>query len=272
MNQFYLTLPSNSIDRRSAAVTNTQGEFRTYLPHRISLDGDWEVALCEIIYTHSWYNVDRGKEGKDRSIIVNDTTKGQTLLCEVEPGFYETVDEVVAAVNTAMSRICAVLDVPVAAKFTYDSQSKRVVIRLTKRSQSTMLFMGQKLRYMLGFDLEDLTRIVRTHQSDQPVTIKAKYPVDLRGGLDTLYVYCDLVSNQVVGNVTAPLLRVVAVQGHHDEVVSALFANPHYVPVCKREFDTVEINIKDDKDDSVKFLYGKTIVKLHFRRKKFSLL
>ncbi len=278
MNQFYITLPSNTIHSSSRnrpndpvgqSKGNTQSDFRIHLPHRISLDGEWEVALCEIIYTHSWFNIDHNDD-KDRYIMINDAAQRKTVVCEVEPGFYETAQELIGAVNTSVVRVCDALAIPPILKFVYDQITKRSAIKLGRKSEPTLLFMGEKLRYMLGFDIADLTRL--KSERAEPLTLKAKYPVDLRGGLDTLYIYCDLISNQVVGDVTAPLLRVVAVEGHHDDVVSKLFINPHYLPLVKREFDTIEISIKDDRDKPIRFLYGKTIVKLHFRRKKFSLL
>ena len=50
-NQFYITLPSNSLSKNSAA------EFVTTLPVNIHLDGDWDVGLSEIIYGNTWFNI-----------------------------------------------------------------------------------------------------------------------------------------------------------------------------------------------------------------------
>jgi hypothetical protein len=289
MNQFYLTLPSNTVDvknrHRPLVPTsqpggvsqedseNTQSEFRIRLPQRIVLDGDWEVALSEIIYPHSWFNIDQ-TDGKGRYIIFNDVNARKTVVCEVEPGSYETPKDLVTSVNNSIVKAAGVHQAAANVKLRWDPITKRAVLKnqqLTMGgiagSQPFQMFMGEKLRYMLGFELNDFSQLTSGGS-----LIKAKYPVDLRAGLDALYIYCDLVTNQVVGHVLAPLLRVVAVEGHHDDIISKTYTTPHYLPVVKREFDTVEINIKDDRNAPVRFLYGKTIVKLHFRKKKFVLL
>lgn len=53
-NNFYVHLPSNNL---TDIYGNTLGNYISQLKHTIVLDGDWEVALTEISYTMSWYNV-----------------------------------------------------------------------------------------------------------------------------------------------------------------------------------------------------------------------
>ena len=60
--QFYLHLPINiSLDK---FPNNTLTEYRVCLPQTISLTGDWEVALTEIHYPHSWNNVQENFENR----------------------------------------------------------------------------------------------------------------------------------------------------------------------------------------------------------------
>jgi hypothetical protein len=305
MNQFYLTLPSNSVGvqqqqqeqeegggeagapESTVPLTsrNTQSYFRVQLPHRISLDnGDWDVALCELIYTHSWYNIDKS-DGEGRYIAFYEPATKKLTVCDVEPGHYGTPEELATAVNLCTSRVCDQLGIAPVMQLSYDSLTKRMVMNVAQQQHqqqqpanstgpttTTVVSVGEKLRYMLGFDADDLKRVRAQRPGDAAISVKARYPVDLRGGFAALYLYCDVVSNQVVGHVTAPLLRVVAVQGHHDDIISTVFTNPHYLPVVKKEIDSIEKSTKDDQDNHVKFLYGKTIVKLHFRRRKYSLL
>ena len=55
-SHFYVILPSDS--SVGSYPNNTVARFVTKLPERIHLEGDYEMALAEIIYPHSWYNVD----------------------------------------------------------------------------------------------------------------------------------------------------------------------------------------------------------------------
>src|SRR3989442_2905350 len=55
MSHFYLTLPSNSSEKYYPA--NTLTHFITKLHNDVTLTGEWEVALAEIMYPRNWYNV-----------------------------------------------------------------------------------------------------------------------------------------------------------------------------------------------------------------------
>jgi hypothetical protein len=87
-----------------------------------------------------------------------------------------------------------------------------------------------------------------------------------------LYVYSDIVSPYLVGDVQTPLLRVINPKGKRDEIVSVSFNNPFYVPVARRGFDTIEININDQFGQPIAFTGGRSLVVLHFRRCDESLL
>jgi hypothetical protein len=60
MSHFYVTLPSDS--SANYFPNNTVVRFITKLPERIRLEGEYEMALAEIIYPHTWYNVDNQDE------------------------------------------------------------------------------------------------------------------------------------------------------------------------------------------------------------------
>ena len=55
LTQFHLHLPSNSsLDK---FPNNTLTEYLVGLSQTVNLTGDWELALTEIHYPHSWSNV-----------------------------------------------------------------------------------------------------------------------------------------------------------------------------------------------------------------------
>ena len=92
--------------------------------------------------------------------------------------------------------------------------------------------------------------------------------VDLQRGFYSLFVYCDIVEDVVVGDVKAPLLRTVNIDGKDDEMVSRIYQTVQYVSVQRRQFDAIEIDIRDDTGRRVPFQRGKVIVTLHFRMRK----
>jgi hypothetical protein len=82
----------------------------------------------------------------------------------------------------------------------------------------------------------------------------------------TMYVYCDLIEHVTVGDVRAPLLRTFGMEKSLNDVVQRNFPNLVYVPIQKKQFDTIEINIMTDTGEPMPFASGKSVVLLHFRR------
>ena len=69
-----------------------------------------------------------------------------------------------------------------------------------------------------------------------------------------------------MGDVKAPLLRVVDAAGNSGDLIHRLYTTPPYVTVSKQEFNTVKIHIRDDTGRSVPFEFGKVVATLRFCR------
>ena len=132
----------------------------------------------------------------------------------------------------------------------YDNIQQRVLIQLDT-DYVTEMKLSPSLAYLLGYN-----------DGSEPIAFntkynQAKYVPDLNAGFYALYVYCTVVENQIVADRRVPLLRAVHVEGHHGDICEKIFPTPHYVPVVPKEFDTIEIDIKNDVNQSVKFAFGK---------------
>ena len=79
--------------------------------------------------------------------------------------------------------------------------------------------------------------------------------MDPNRGFNSLYVYCDAAESIPVGDIKAPLLRVVDAAGHFCDLIHRLYTTPQYVPVSKKEFNTLEIDIRDDTGRPVPLEY-----------------
>ena len=97
----------------------------------------------------------------------------------------------------------------------------------------------------------------------------SKNPFELVGGYHSLFVYCDIVRPSFVGDSYTQLLRIVEIPpktSYGDQIVIT-YPNIQYIPVMNREFETIEIDIKDDTGLQIPFEFGRSIVVLHFRKK-----
>ena len=96
----------------------------------------------------------------------------------------------------------------------------------------------------------------------------APYPMDIKAGFYHLYCYSDVVRHQLVGDTYAPLLRIADVRGTFGDIITQYFNLAYYMPVVKNHIESIHIEIKNDQNKPVNFVFGKTIVKLHFRPSK----
>ena len=95
-----------------------------------------------------------------------------------------------------------------------------------------------------------------------------KFKVDLHRSLSSLFIYSDFVDFKFVGDIVAPILRVVPFNPVTEFVhVHKEFKNLHYVPVSKSFIDQVHISIKTETESNVLFVTGKSMIKLRLRRR-----
>ena len=245
MNTFYITLPSNS--SKKLFPGNTAANYKTQLTHPIDLTGDWEVGLAEIQYMHTWYTI------KDERIRVG------TQMYKLDR-YYETFTKLCEKLNKDIQErqqpgeTCPV-------KFLYDTYIRKIKIR---NPDQIAIKIPRNVCYLFGFEISN-------NQKELTVTDckkKSDYIPDLKQGMYALYVYCDLVSPHMVGDVKVPLLRIVPIE--KGDIITKTYEHVQYFPVMIKRFHTVEIDIKDDTNQSVSFNGGKSTVTLHFRKKQSS--
>ena len=66
--------------------------------------------------------------------------------------------------------------------------------------------------------------------------------------ISALFIYCNIIDYQFIGNTYAPLLRTILVNENSDnygKYIDHIFSKPHYIPVSVNTIDTIEINIAE---------------------------
>ena len=94
----------------------------------------------------------------------------------------------------------------------------------------------------------------------------AKREADLNMDLHSLYVYTDIVEAQMVGDSKVPLIRIVPVETTATKIVMKTFLSPQYIPVSRKQFNKIEMNIRLHTGELVPFAAGHLLVTLHFRQ------
>ncbi|EGT44478.1 hypothetical protein CAEBREN_28258 [Caenorhabditis brenneri] len=107
------------------------------------------------------------------------------------------------------------------------------LLRLTfKSSDIAFVEFDKECAYFLGFH----NCIVRDNTL-------ASSSIDFFGNITTLYVYCDIVDQSIVGNYKSSLLTVVPCKGKFGEMVQHTFPVPRYLPLMNSTIDSIKVSI-----------------------------
>ena len=258
MTNFYMTLPSNS--SMNYYPENTVTKYKTHLAQPISLEGDWEVGLFEFEYHRTWYNV----EEKD-SKIKFDHMKDDKVVREkisIPYGYYTSIEELTDRINTSFIVFGVESGITQMPQLRVDKLTRKISIHLFNGMR---IIFSPGLGNILGYnEREDVINVYGI--PDTVITLHDTYNTDVN--CQSLFVYCDILERVIVGDTKAPLLRSLSVSGKHGNIVREIYDKPMYVPVQKKHFESVEIDIRSDFGEPVSFVNGKSSVTLHFRMSK----
>ncbi|GFU45036.1 uncharacterized protein TNCV_4235301 [Trichonephila clavipes] len=134
---FFVTLPSDSAIH--FFPENEISHFKTQLPSPLCLNGEWEVGLSEIIYPHSWPNVN--ETNNYFRYKFGDGNISSTVKQTIDVGCYETMLDIISAVYLASPQN--------RNRFTinYNKATKRVKINAVQDSSLHLENLGE----LLGF-------------------------------------------------------------------------------------------------------------------------
>ena len=255
VDSYYLYLLSNaSVDMYAH---NTQSDFKNHLPEPLDLENH-EVALVEFSYTETWVNVPEDFIAIRAMNAGDDEQKDIT----VKKGYYPTNDVFFEYLNK-------LLEDKVFGRsfgFLYDPIRQKVSLKLPP---GTHFLLNKDLCEIAGYDapLMGRFRLLKNDTANFKF-FDAEWVADIHRGLYTFFVYCDLVNNMTVGDVKVPLLRTIPIKQRQSvEQVTKEFRNLHYIPLAKSHFQTIRVYITDDQGKPISFQRGKTLVKLHIRRR-----
>ncbi|MDI9313017.1 MAG: hypothetical protein QM535_22595 [Limnohabitans sp.] len=273
MDSFYVYLPSNVKDPFNR---NTTSNYSTNLSSTLRLDESWEVALSEISFNKTWYNID-----ENFFVGIINLDEETYIKTETNPGNYD-IRGLINEINKKILELDPLnskedSNLP---KFVYNEDDKKTLIKISTESKLFPL-VSSNLMEILGFN--ELANVYDDFFDDR-MELCAKYLKDLHEeyiseksphlsqGNDTLFVYCNIVQQSFVGDTQAQILRIIKVpEANYDKPLNFIYDRPNYFPLVSNEINSIEINIKDDADENVRFNDGKLYVVLHFRKRKQTL-
>jgi len=142
----------------------------------------------------------------------------------------------------------------------------------TSKKQSVRLEFSTSLYQMLGFQPHQLVEN-RYFQTDQKSEIKSEsshFAANISRGVSSLWIYTDIIANQITGDALSPLLRVIQVDPKIENNVSRVveFQRPHFCALQAGNIQTIRVNIRNAYGlETIQFATP-VVSKLMFRRKR----
>lgn len=97
---------------------------------------------------------------------------------------------------------------------------------------------------------------------------KGEHGADLNFDTHTMFVYCNLVKETLVGDKYVPWLRIVPTNPKDTgRYLTHSFQTMQYLALSSSHINHIEIMIIDDTGTGMKFDRGKVIATLHFKKK-----
>lgn len=251
-------LPSNS--SMLYFPNNTSSNYIVKVPHMFDNEssGIIQCALSQIIFPSTYKNVREGLNG----VTIFTVHEGQehSTFYKVPTGYYENVNQLIKAIHSSVHPLAGIADRP-KSLIGYDEFHKKVWIKV---SSKFFVKFQHDLAKILGFvpdkalkgSVKEKHRIFSSHR-----------PKIHEGHI---YLYCNIVKPQIIGEVTAPLLRIL--NWEHSSIkksISQTFTDLFYIPLNGLNFDTIHLYLMDEAGYPLEFEEGEnTIVVLEFEEKK----
>lgn len=136
-------------------------------------------------------------------------------------------------------------------------------------------FLENMQRFKISMDKNFVNKIEITDQLayilglESPVLMQsetlAKFPPDMKGGVSTFFIYTPgLIEPVVIGDVTAPILRMVAIKGNRDDVIEEIYTPIQYHKILTKEISEIFVEIRTISGELMPFAYGTSTLVLHF--------
>ena len=273
----FLYLPSNVTSQRY--VSNTPSHFKIPLAKPLNFcdPHNWEVSLSELYFPSSYYNI---SQDNNSNLTIQCHIKGVVYIknITIPQGHYDPASymkEVNKEIKKIKHKFTATSEPKVLFKgrLKYNPNSRKITLVLNNHLEA-MSFSGDDFRNMLGLekanDLGDLTIKFKEDELHSTKEYYYEFPkscsFNYKGA--HMYVYSILVKDSIVGNMFAPIIRVVGLEDKpKSETILREFTVPHYLPLRSSSFNEVVLELTDGMGNSMKFNQGNSVAVFHFRKK-----
>jgi hypothetical protein len=302
-DELMITLPSTA--SLKCYPNNKPSYYRVLLPTPLELDGPWELAIASIQYPFNWPNFEEThvafiikledeedqeyyktqckisqvissqdpKHAALTALTANYITQTMTPYTDFKvvimpTGYYQSPEDIAEYLVGEFNKMFKVtgyeLRQPCRLSFTYDPITEKIFFEKQNISIFRLATLNKNFHNNIGSLSECFQEKLFLSQPNPLQSKKSK--IDK---LSSLYIYCDVIKYQIVGDIQAPLLATLPIQGCPNDQCYWAFQPPYYIPVNQKSISSIEIKICTEYGDLFPFgPYGRVVTRLHFRRQR----
>jgi len=252
---FYAFLPSNVSP--DLYEDNTTSHFKIQLAKRLDLHGKWKVALVQAHYPNTIAQVAEGE-----NMISFHYNDGREETFFIKEGYYANAKDFVFALHETISTL----------EIGPDGNGRSSVVNMTPENRIMFHPFSAHLN-MKSYTFSPRLAMQLGLENPGPYFTKEELcgpnAVDLNLGVPPmLFVYLDKITDQLVGQCNAPLLATVPtnINQRYGSVTAYTFDQSLYLDLATKNFDTIEIHIRDHTGKFVSFNHGTSMLLCHFKQ------
>ena len=253
VQEFVVNLSSD--DCKTTFPQNNMANFSVRLAKPLLLSHNWRVSLAEVVITNSLFTFTKDEYVILKSVITDAKLPVLNSKIRIKPDLYESVAQLVDAINKEIKKRVNIREMPAIAYKKGDRiELKSGEAKVSRKTIKIDLDFSTNLKNILGIDRWG------------KAFLEAKQP--------SIFVYSNICSPRVVGDVSVPLLSqipsVVGTKKSFGSRVSHLFKRRTLCRLSHYEINTIEIQLLDDVGRPPQFKYGTVEIVLRFQTSNLS--
>ena len=237
-------IPVSSLDAINQA---SPSYFQVTLPRRITLTGDYEVALWEISYPSELHTFVNDKDGEIRIEFQNELFDTQSEKFSLPVKCYHNVENLVAEINDHISDYTSNIKIQM-------ENPNSISISANTYHQ---IWVSDLIRDVLGF--RENSTIQKQYSKYQPNILQQH---------NFINVCVDIVQPLFYGKRDWSILRRFQHEQDKRRYVLKTFDKPFYFPLARTDFDTITVQITNDHGNPISFDRGTILLLLHIKQKQ----
>ena len=291
-DDFYVQLIST--DSLGTFKDNSASHFTNILPHQLEFndDGRWSVAVTEVNYTSSFYNVTKscGFALFDFDYFWSGKNLyGRMYDCLLPPGYYDDPSILCQLLNDLVDAL-QIKKLENKKLFVYDKYAKKFSLDV-QNLFICMICKGQLID-ILGLEMRHYVKYQAAFigmskdpeyfvKNGKKLFFKNKeihWTSDAPGGrapfvsqmltINSFLISSNIVRDTIFGSTFSNVMRTCPIDGPQGSRIVKEFSKRMYLPVKASTIQYVTISISDYLGNPIDFLEGNFAVVLHFKRKK----